>query len=219
MPGSARRPAKKMRLAIPERPNRIRTVELVRILSDASIFAGRGWDIPVLRSVQLEATGLDLIAMATDRFTLGCSRTAFTVNEFKINLDLDDVRTLIGMGRVRSAEWVTISRNHGVLTFRFDDGHVYGTEVKVRHTGREFPEVRKFFDQKAEDTIVPFGELVRFNPKYLSRFGRVKGDGQVELRILSADRIVLVRVGSDFVGAIMPVRLPDGTKWIKPSWV
>ena len=29
----------------------------------------------------------------------------------------------------------------------------------------------------------------------------------------------VVRIGDDFIGLIMPVRVPEGTDWTRPEWL
>lgn len=52
--------------------------DLARIISDAAIFSSRDTTLPMINAVQLESTAKHLMAVGTDRFTMGASVAEYT---------------------------------------------------------------------------------------------------------------------------------------------
>lgn len=199
----------------------ILSLELHRILTDAQLFASRDATLPMIYAVQLEADGERLHARATDRFTLGISTTPYVGPKFKVLLPLPEVdliRTFARPGRGWRKERRTtlhVTPQGTLLRINID-----GMQLSVPTSKGEFPKYKQLFPENgAEVEAVPGG--MGFNPAYLARFGRVSGNyGGARYYRIGANKPMVVTVGENFVGLIMPVRTPGDvqTKLVLPDW-
>lgn len=192
--------------------------DLARILSEASQFAHRGTDLPMINCVRLEADGGRLTAVATDRFRLGASSAELAGGKprWQIMVPLSQVKLLGGAaklaGRLARVELYYISGDNGELRLDFDT-----LSMKVIGMGGHFPKWRDIV-ASASETPDSFGGYFAVNPQYMATFGKVKrnGGGHMRVRVRSASKVILVLIGDDFVGAIMPVR--DQMGEAVPQW-
>lgn len=196
-------------------------------VSDALNFvASPAARMPILESVRIESDGTSLVAVATDRLTLGASRVDCSGEPFAVTVSAKDARDLARMARTgNSAQaWreVTVSASHQGAEFRFSSGE----SMAVR--GREeFPRWRPLIprDDKAMGAV---GVGVGFDPVLLAKFGKVRAEEPLGRRMVLLPTMphpgrpgpTVVQIGPDFIGLIMPVRI-GGTEIIydPPAWL
>lgn len=199
----------------------VSAAELARIIDDAALFACRDSSLPMINAIRLESTPKQLIAVATDRFTLGASMASYGENsgtEFAASLKLVQAQTLAKIAKSCKAAFtdVTITATDGKLTFEFTSGESL-TLPTVAGTG-DFPDWRQLVVEKADgDDPV---KIVGYNPAYLAKFSRVHGASRIAMKFAGPGKAALVSVGTQFVGLIMPVRLgADDPEWQHPDWL
>ena len=124
--------------------------DLHAAVSDAALFAGTDSTLPMLNAVRLEASETQLIAVATDRFTLGVRRVDYAGESFELMLSLADVRTLAKMaktvGRHFELRTVTVELSRAesdnrVVSVQF--GFSTGESVTFGTLDVEFPKWRQ----------------------------------------------------------------------------
>jgi hypothetical protein len=222
--------------------------ELHRVLSDAAVFASHDETIPALCMVHVEFDGTRMLAVATDRFRLGVSKADFDKQgldnqpEYAVatfNLALRDVVQLIMLSKtskrnqrsrfvwVNSALAPSAEYDTGTVTFKFSDG----ASLEVTPQDTEFPKWRQLFPETG--TQVP-RDATAFTAEYLASFGKVNGGDSQRLVMYSHDNVhgydkktekhqkpTTFTIGDNFVGLLMPVRLPDDgqREWVKPEWM
>ena len=208
--------------------NVMKAAALFTALSYALIFAApASVKLPLIEAVLIEATSGQLLAVATDRFTLGVSRADYTGAAFTLTLSAEDAKTLARMAKTArsAAGWrdVTITlADDGGAEFRFTGGE----SMTVRSRSEEFPKWRSLIP--ADDSGMGAVGIGRgYNPARLAKFAKVRPDERGRRMVLLAtspgqDRIGLtvVKIGEDFIGAIMPERPAGGTEdYTRPFWL
>lgn len=191
---------------------------LAVLLSDAMIFAGHSRDLPSLHAVRLESTVTELLAVGCDRFSLGVARAPLESIRWEVNLDLSDVRTILTLCREHKGEKVRLARTATGLRFSF--GTRRGTDLTVSDNGLLYPQWRPLIPATVEaaESNTP---VMGFSPARLAKFARVKSSTG-DMRLLWQPHKPLgVRIGDNFVGILMPYRLPEGTdrEWRAPKWL
>lgn len=210
--------------------------DLHTVLSDASAFASTDATVPMLNAVRLETVAdgdtVNLLAIATDRFTLGVSRaTAAGDAGIGITIGANGVKTVLRMAKtaVRAQSWrrvtIEISDDNRDIAFGFNTGE----SVTVRASDDEFPRWRQLLP--ADDTgmdAVTAG--LGLDPAKLAQFAKVRGKHetmQLFARVTTHREHtslgpVYVTIGDNFIGLIMPKRVPgDGIglgKFNRPAW-
>lgn len=183
--------------------------------------------VPILESVRIESDGTSLVAVATDRFTLGVSRVDCEGEPFAVTVSAEDARNLVRMARTsKSAQgWreVTVSVADRGAEFRFSSGE----SLAVVGRDEEFPRWRQLIpgDDKAMGAGVGVG--VGFDPVLLAKFGKVRAEERGRRMVLlptmpqpGRPGPAVVQIGPDFIGVIMPVRAPGGTEiYDPPAWL
>lgn len=183
--------------------------------------------VPILESVRIESDGTSLVAVATDRFTLGVSRVDCSGGPFAVTVSAEDARNLVRMARTgKSAQgWreVTVSASDRGAEFRFSSGE----SMAVRGRAEEFPRWRQLIpgDDKAMGAGVGVG--VGFDPVLLAKFGKVRAEERGRRMVLlptmphpGRPGPAVVQIGPDFISVIMPVRAPGGTEiYDPPAWL
>lgn len=193
--------------------------DLQRVITEAALFAYQDETLPSINSVRFEATGIRLIAVGTDRFTLGCSSTPFESEPFSFGLRLEHARLIgqvAGPGRgggrkLRKAELKTTPKG-GEIQASFGTGE----KVRVPIFTDVFPSWRKLIKDEVLD-----GEstsIITLNPEKLARFGRIKRDSErMTMMLAGANKVVVVRIDDDFIGLVMPIRCDQA--WALPEWL
>ena len=198
------------------------------VMSDALAFSSTDATIPALNGIRIETVQrgaiVDVIAVATDRFTLGVSRadgSGDILPEFKLTAsDAKNVvriaKTLTRMQSYRTVDVETSDDDLNVM-FVFSTGET----VTVRKAEHEFPRWRQLFptdDAGMADDVSGIG----YTPEYLAKFGKVAASKRNPMRFFPrAMKPGVVMIGDDFMGIIMPVRIPGDTNrgtYATPVW-
>lgn len=202
--------------------NVIKASDLHRVLSDAKPFMSKDRTMPQLCAMQIECTDNNLIAVATDRFTIGVSRADYTGEVFTALLSASTVDNIIRLAKTgrrdaneRTVEIEVLSylSEAGADTVRFNFST--GESVGVTCQTGDFPSWRQ---------LIPAGSneqqeaTVGFDAAKLAQFAKVAGSKDMAVTSRGRGKPAVITIGSDFVGAVMPTRLPD-IGYTKPAWV
>lgn len=209
------------------------------VMSDALAFAGTDATIPALNGIRLETVQrdetVDLIAVATDRFTLGVSRAdaggdaatadcrcwdcvlpAFNLTSSDAKNLVRIAKTVARMQSYRTVDVETDDHTQNVV-FTFSSGE----SVTVRKSDHEFPRWRQLFpadDAGMHDDVSGIG----YTPEYLAKFGKVAASKRNPMRFFPrAMKPGVVMIGDDFMGIIMPVKIYGDTNrgtYSTPVW-
>lgn len=199
----------------------LQTNELVRILKEAALFAHSSPDIPVVNAVHVEARGGQLVAVATDRFVLGASKTELDEpGQFLAALSLRQVKTitqLAGAGK-QCFSTVAIDSDDKQVKVAFSSGETLTLPAEVErgaHTAwlKLLDSVPDCEPSKAMDV----------NPQLVAKFARLQGAraSRMRMHFFGHAKPIRVSVGDSFVGLVMPVRMPDEVSmdWTTPEWL
>ena len=203
--------------------------ELFTAVSDAVLFtAAPSAMIPALEAVRLEFGDGQLVAAATDRFTLGVSRVAYSGASATVMIAGGEAKALVKMAKTlkrdeKSREVTVEFAGERQVTFRFSTGEamtVHGLDV-------EFPKWRQLVpaDTSRMGGIVGMG----YDPTLIGRFAKVRRDEHgpgaemvVFPSVSSQGRPgpTVIRIGEGFIGLLMPKR-PAGNEWgyQRPGWL
>lgn len=203
----------------------VRAREFYQLLSEAVPFAGTDDTLPMLTGICLTSEGNDLIAVATDRYTLGVSR--ITLSE---PVGLFDQRLLPVKSIARIKGIFPVPRGGELflrLTFT-DEGLVIeqagtldqalpSTRFSVKWIDAKFPQWRSLLHGKTPVRENPQNVQAGFNPSYMARFARAKQGS--EAMVINAPEKVnapwIVSLGEHFVGLLMPVRIDT----VQAAWL
>lgn len=196
--------------------------DLLRGINNARLFTGADAWTPTLCAVHMRGAADGVSFAATDRYCIGLTTVPVKVAAFEFLLRADDAALL---GRVFNSKsgllHLTVSADGQTLTVQPPtEGVVTAPQVVVtcRAEDGTFPKYREILDKATEPdpkrTGYEAGAHLGLNPKYLARFARVKSDlpfadSPLKVRVFATDGPVLVSIGDQFTGAIMPVRLAD----------
>lgn len=204
----------------------LKSVDLHRVLSDALLFAESSGTIPAIGGVRLETTsagdGVNLLAVATDRFTLGVSRADASGDMLADGLTIagDDVKNVIRIAKTikRDESWREVTVDTGdadnvrTVTFTFTSGEA----ITVHVVDAAFPAYRQLFPTFDAAQALPAGAGIGVTSVYLAKFGKLAASHGRTMSIHPYLKAgggigpVVVTVGDDFHGLIMPVRCGDG---------
>jgi hypothetical protein len=192
--------------------------DLHRILSDAIAFASTDPNIPAIAAVRLESVRdtdatVHLLGVATDRFTLGVSRTSAEGDSgIGVTLAAADVKNVLRIAKTarRDSGWrrttVTVHADDTV-TFAFTSGE----SVVVRTVEAEFPRWRQLLSADA-DAMARSAAGLGLDPLRLAQFAKVAAAKTDPMQIFPGVtpegrlKPVHVLIGADFYGLIMPVK-------------
>ncbi|OYN76846.1 hypothetical protein [Mycolicibacterium sphagni] len=198
----------------------ITAAELSRVIDDAALFASRDTSLPMINAIRLESTAKQLIAVATDRFTLGASMASYNDGdgpEFEATLKLGQAQLVARIAKsCREAfNSVAIKLTSGKLSFAFTSGEAL--TLPMLHSEVDFPDWRKLVTPTADDTPT---KVIGYDPALLARFSRVHGASRIAIKFSGPTKPAMVSAGTQFIGAIMPVRLgSDDPEWQSPEWI
>lgn len=189
--------------------------QVERVIAAVLPHASAASDLPMLNSVRLELDGRRFLALATDRYSLAVCRADLTewnsearpVKETAASVRVDDIKRLLAFLRPQrgAATWkltavtltVAIAGGPSLTVRTADDTH--------------FPKWRSIFDQTAAREPEP-GPQMGFTPRVVDHFHRsAKALGELSMRwqFVSPLKPVIVSIGEEFVGLLMPARIPD----------
>lgn len=196
--------------------------DLARVLDDASLFASRSGDIPILNAVHLESTAERLITVATDRFTLGSATTNYLKDtpgaEFSAVLKLGQAQILSRIAKSCKAAFsnVRISADDASATFEFTSGERLTLPTGVDGAGK-LPDWRKVIGALSDNDDAV--SVIGFSPAYLAKFSKVTNANRMAIKFAGPRRGALVSISDEFLGVIMPIRLTDSDCWKAPTWI
>ncbi|WP_198344338.1 beta clamp domain-containing protein [Mycobacterium dioxanotrophicus] len=197
------------------------TTELVRILKEASLFASSATTIPIINAVHLEASGQELVAVGTDRFVLGASKTELdeATGGFAAALTLQQVKTIIQLaGACKQAfSKVALDADGKTIRVAFSSGETITLPASEIESGVHRGWLTLL---KSSPDSEPSKAMV-LNPQFLAKFARVSGASRMRVHFFGHTRPIRVVIGDSFVGMVMPVRMADDDSmdWVVPEWV
>lgn len=192
------------------------------VLKAASEFAEKDRSLPMIRLVHLEVRGNTLLAVATDRFVMGVAKATITGDAdrlpdgFQLNVSIDELTPVIPLLKVAKRDegkTVTVTVGRGALHLLRSDG------IAARLVGAdyEFPTWRYLMGSLRGSE--PIGEISGFganlDPEKLAKFTKVRREQRDRLTVEpnpeSSNRPLTIRVGTDFIGILMPIRGERGS--------
>lgn len=213
----------------------VRAVDLHRILSNAVLFASTDDTLPMANMVRIETTADRMVAVAVTMQTIavswvnldGTAGTAHDDDGCAFNLSRVDAVALIKASKTpvrrHGNRFVRLIQNYdGTMDFSFYDGT---PPITVTHCDKQFPKWAGLFPKTELVPRNAFG----FTLDYFALFGQVDagGYGHHLITVFSFDgthdndqkKPFVVRIGSQFVGLVMPVRLNGLAVWDRPEWL
>jgi len=199
----------------------LQTNELVRILKEAALFAHSDNTIPVINAVHLEVRGSELVAVATDRFVLGASKTELDEpRQFLAALTLRQVKTitqLAGAGK-QCFSTVAVDADDKQVKVAFSSGEILTLPTEVER-GAHHGWLKLV---EAQPDCEP-SKAMDINPQLIAKFARLQGSraSRMRMHFFGHAKPIRVSVGDSFVGLVMPVRMPDEVSmdWAAPEWL
>lgn len=204
--------------------NMLKAKDLHTALSDAVNFAAPASAmLPILEAVRLEFGEGQLIAVATDRFTLGASRVDYSGEAFTVLIAAKDAKALVKMAKTlkrdeRGRE-VDVEVAESDVTFRFNSGEA----LTVRGLDAQFVPWRHLLPSDEDKMGGLVGE--GYTASLLAKFAKVRADERHRMAVFptSTDGRVgptIIRIGPDFIGLLMPQRAAGG-RWSydRPNWL
>ncbi|WP_100485593.1 hypothetical protein [Mycobacteroides abscessus] len=211
-------------------------IELHRILTEASHFAYTDSNLPSIAVVRLEYVGAtahngtpvdSLIAAATDRFTIGVSRTKLHKAErgekrspFAVSIPIDAVKRVLPIAKTLRRDGphrfctITVDSKAAAITFAFTTGET----ITVATASDLFPGWRHLLTPRGDGALS--AELRGYNGRYLARFAKIAGSEQMWVYTPTKVAPTVVSIGDHFVGLIMPIRSPNNQHgpYDPPAW-
>jgi hypothetical protein len=202
--------------------------DLHKVLHNAHLFVHKGDEIPSINGVYLESTGTHLVATGTDRFMLGASAVAYADEKWTTLLPLAHVTTLLAVLKAsshRAGPWKSATVKLSPEGYRLKvavptDDIKFSFPTARRHDDKiEFP----LWKQLLKEPTEPITDTTRkmcVDAQKLAKFSRVKADRHVmEITVRNPNKSMRVRMGSDFIGLIMPIRITSIEDWKEPTWL
>lgn len=204
--------------------NMLKAKDLYTAISDAVNFAAPASAmLPMLEAVRLEFGEGQLIAVATDRFTLGVSRVDYSGEAFTVLIAAKDAKALVKMAKTlkrdeRGRE-VDVEVTESGVMFRFSSGEA----LTVRGLDVQFVSWRHLLPSDEDKMGGLVGE--GYTASLLAKFAKVRVDERHRMAVFptSAEGRVgptIIRIGPDFIGLLMPQRAAGG-RWSydRPNWL
>jgi len=216
----------------------VKAAELHRWLSDVEPFKGHDDTLPMLTAVHIESDGHRLLAVTTDRFTIGVAKLDYETdhvpnskvctesehNNVAFNLAPNDVATLIKVSKTvkKDQGWrcVTIIQNYDdTIEFRFFSGE----QITVKPFDVQFPQWRQLIPSSGSQIE---RAATQYAAPYMARFAKVAADAAMRVttfdnKVGRGQRPTVVQIGDDFIGMIMPWRFGDEQtpEFNRPEWI
>ncbi|OFB37937.1 hypothetical protein BA059_16700 [Mycolicibacterium sp. (ex Dasyatis americana)] len=200
---------------------KLMTSDLVRILKDASLFASSDNLLPIINAVHLTVRDGGLLAFATDRFILGASKAPVEEpGDLEVALTLRQVKTVLQLANSFKQAFSTVALKVEAKKFHvaFTSGESLALPVEL-DDGPQLSWLTLLSTPAKDDSPA---KAMDVNPQLLARFARVTGGPRrMRLWFSGANKAMRVSIGDEFVGLIMPVRMPDETAgdWCAPDWL
>lgn len=198
--------------------------QVERVIAAVLPHASAATDLPLLNAVRLELDGKRLLAVAADRYSLAVCRADLTewdkdakpVKATAAHVRVGDVERLLAFLRPQrkfAATW-KLTASHLTVSF------AGGSSLTVPTSDSEnFPQwralVTPLFDREPEP-----GARMGFTPRVVEHFhqsAKALGELHETWQFISPLKPVIVRIGDDFLGLLMPCRLPDDAPALDPA--
>jgi hypothetical protein len=175
--------------------------------------------LPMICCLNIEVSDGRLLAVATNRYTMGVAWADLAdwddnpepQPSFSARVYADDLRRLLAFLKPsgdKAAAWTLTDTGLSVVT-------AAGEQLTIRTVDVEFPKWRAILGQCAAKEPGPIPALA-FNPHMADLFSKShKAIGSAEpivwlLGAVGSDAPI-VKIGEQFIGLLMPVRLPEQT--------
>lgn len=213
--------------------------DLHTILSDAMGFVSPASDnLPAIQTVRLESvrdTGTagprtSLIAIATDRFTLGASRATATLasdNNIAITIAAGDVKNILRIAKTAKRDiktrHVAIDNDDNQTTFSFTTGE----SVTIRPVDTSFPAWRQLLAENDADMHKPCAGI-GISAQRLAQFAKVGAAKTDVMQIFPTIKdngalgVVSIKIGDNFAGLVMAARAETHNylhQYSRPAWL
>jgi hypothetical protein len=206
--------------------NTMNANDLNRILNDAKQFRSKDATFPALGVVRLETRGGNIIAVATDRYTLGVSRADYAGEEFTANLGASTVDNLLRIAKTasRAASWRTVDieipehvreGEAKTVAFIFSTGE----QLTVTCDDSQFPAWRQILPDERIYASNEVSAVAGYTASRLAQFAKVSGADKMRLFHRGLNKPAVVKIGDDFVGLVMQSRIDQAENYGKPSWI
>lgn len=191
--------------------------QVERVVAAVLPHASAATDLPLFNAVRLELDGDRLLAVASDRYSLVVCRASLKqwdenakpVKGATAHIRVADVKRLLAFLRPQRRMVATWKLTASHLTVSFAGG----SSLTVPTSDSEnFPQwralVTPLFDREPEP-----GARMGFTPRVVEHFhqsAKALGELHETWQFISPLKPVIVRIGDDFLGLLMPCRLdPD----------
>lgn len=203
----------------------INSADLHRVTKEAELFAGKDTGLPALAAVKYEVAEHGLIVTSTDRFLVGFNRV--DIDQDAVTDDTGLVFFLAPPERKSLLAWLAprkTARNSTPVRVHYYDGTVEvsdydGNRVRVATADVQYPNVAHVIPSN-ESLIGEVSSVMSFDAKKLALFSKVGNSyNTVFMRNINNTRApMVVRIGDDFIGLVMPTKLGDRETKI-PVWL
>jgi len=188
-------------------------LQVERVIAAVLPHASGDTTLPTLNSIRIELDGHRFLAMATDRYSLGVCRADLKTWDEKAKRakpvtaqlppsDLKRLFTFLRPTRTVPADWTLTA---DALTVVAD-----GNSLTIHAAeGENYPKWRSLFDSVVKTDAAP-GTDMAFTPRVVDHFHKsAKALGHVSMRwrFTTPLKPVIVEIGEDFVGMLMPCRI------------
>lgn len=175
--------------------------------------------LPMICCLNLEVADGRFLAVATNRYTMGIAWASLAdwaeeVTEsapFSARVYANDLQRLLGFLRPHRTTRATWTLTNNILSVTSDSGE----QLAIRTVDVEFVNWRKFLGERAAKEPANI-EALAYNPAMADLFSRShKAIGNNEPIVWHLGQVgtdaPIVRIGDNFIGLLMPVRLPEQT--------
>lgn len=190
-------------------------VDLHKGLTAVLPFAGTDDTLPMLCAVEITSRDGYLTFATTDRYTLGTYRVKWEGGDVNALLPAKEAKELARFAKDMAREYRTVGEAL-IVSLKFTERDVQADVFGRRVTLPLMQDVM-FVKWRAilpdEDALKQETgriDMIGLNPTFLARFAKVPaGRGEPMRLILGASALkpALVKIGDDFTGLIMPVRI------------
>lgn len=177
--------------------------------------------LPILSWVKFETVGGYLTALATDRYTIACSRMKVDDEvQFNVLIPREELRAILAMFKPRRGvvDQLTLTETDtGTLRVEGPGSLFSNAVIEYRLGDGLFPKVQQIFGRMGSE--VSTDGHVALNPLLLAKFQHAaRMHEPIQVHVGQPKRPVFITSGEHFMGAIMPVGKSDGEKDAQPDW-
>lgn len=184
--------------------------KFITLTSAVAGFAADDRGLPVLSAVRVESRGTYLLAFATDGYRLGIQRLKPSEGawpEFSATIPLRVLRSLQQMFKPQRGMdcSLTLTLHDDQLTVEGDGALLDLLSARATYNVEtaEYPSVPSILLDAIDRE--PTSDEFALNPRHLAAFSKL--DGPALIVKGHGSKVILVRSGEDFIGAVMPRRM------------